>query len=414
MASDATYVIIGASLTGAKAAEALRAEGFGGRVIMVGEESERPYERPPLSKAVLLRAKPPEVAYVHEPGWYDDNGVELRLDTRATALDRLRHEVTLGDGERLAYTKLLLATGARARRLSLPGNDLDGVCYLRTIRESIRLRDTLAEGMQVVVIGTGWIGLETAAAARSRGADVTLVGPAMHPLYAVLGPKVGDLFAQLHRDRGVDLKLGSAVREFRGSAGRVSTVVTERGDELPADLVIVGVGIQPNTELAEAAGLDVVNGVVVDARLRTSDPDIFAAGDVADGFNPLLGVRVRVEHWANALNGGPAAARSMLGQEVVYDRVPYFFTDQYDLGMEYSGWSPPGTYDEVRFRGEVGKGEFIAFWLKEGRVRAGMNVNVWDVTEPIQALIRSGRPVNQAKLADPDTPLEEVVTQRLG
>jgi len=406
MASDETYVIIGASLTGARAAETLRAEGFDGRVVMVGEESDRPYERPPLSKKVLLRDAEPEVTYVHEPGWYDDNGVELRLGARATSIDRDRHEVLLRDGERLGYTKLLLATGGRARRLSVPGDDLDGVCYLRTMRESIRLRDALTEGLRVVVVGTGWIGLEVAAAARTRGAEVSLVGPRLNPLYAVLGPKVGDLFAQLHRDHGVELKLGSGVREFRGSAGRVSSVVTENGAELPADLVVVGIGIQPNIELAEAAGLDVVNGVVVDEHLRSSDPDVFAAGDVANNYNPLLGQRVRVEHWANALNTGPVAARSMLGQEAVFDRVPYFFTDQYDLGMEYSGFAPPGSYNEVLFRGDLAKREFIAFWLKDGRVLAGMNVNVWDVIAPIQALIRSGKPVDRAKLADPDTPLD--------
>jgi 3-phenylpropionate/trans-cinnamate dioxygenase ferredoxin reductase subunit len=410
MPSDETYVIIGASLTGAKAAETLREEGFEGQIVMVGEESDRPYERPPLSKAVLLRDAEPEVAYVHDVGWYDDNAVELRLGARATDIDRDRHEVRLRDGERLNYTKLLIATGGTARRLSVPGGDLDGVCYLRTMRESVRLRDTLNEGLRVVVVGTGWIGMEVAAAARTRGAEVSLVGPRLNPLYAVLGAKVGDLFAQLHRDRGVDLRLGSGVREFRGDAGRVSSVVTENGVELPADLVVVGVGIQPNTELAEAAGLDVVNGVVVDQYLRSSDPDIFAAGDVANNFNPLLGQRVRVEHWANALSGGPAAARSMLGpgKEVVYDPVPYFFTDQYDLGMEYAGWAPPGSYDEVLFRGDLDKREFIAFWLKSGRVLAGMNVNVWDVTEEIQRLIRSRQPIDRAKLADPDTPLQEL------
>jgi 3-phenylpropionate/trans-cinnamate dioxygenase ferredoxin reductase subunit len=409
MASDETYVIIGASLTGAKAAETLRSEGFDGRVVMVGEESDRPYERPPLSKAVLLLAKGPEVAYVHEQGWYDDNGVELRLGARAVAVDRDQREVALDDGERLGYTKLLLATGASARRLDLPGGDLDGVCYLRTMRQSVRLRDSLGEGQRVVVVGAGWIGLEVAAAARTRGGEVTLVEPSPTPLHAVLGPKVGDLFARLHRDHGVNLKLGTAVSEFRGAAGRVTAVVTDRGDELPADLVVVGVGVTPNTELAKAAGLEVANGVLVDERLRSSDPGIFAAGDVANNINPLLGQRVRVEHWANALNGGPVAARSMLGQDAVFDRVPYFFSDQYDLGMEYSGYAPPDSYDEVLFRGDVDKREFIAFWLADGRVLAGMNVNVWDVTEPIQALIRSGRPVDRARLADPETPLEQLL-----
>jgi NADPH-dependent 2,4-dienoyl-CoA reductase/sulfur reductase-like enzyme len=255
-----------------------------------------------------------------------------------------------------------------------------------------------------VIVGAGWIGLEVAAAARSHGNAVTVVEPQSTPLHAVLGQRMGEVFARLHRQHGVDLFTDTTVREIRGADGRVASVVTDRHAGLPADLVVVGIGALPNTQVAAAAGLEVDNGVVTDHALRASAPDVFAAGDVAASFHPLYGRHVRVEHWANALHGGPAAARSMLGQDVTYDRVPYFYTDQYDLGMEYSGLGGPG--DTVVCRGNPDDGAFIAFWMADGRVTAGMNVNVWDVTAPIQQLIRLRREVQPARLADPDTPLE--------
>jgi 3-phenylpropionate/trans-cinnamate dioxygenase ferredoxin reductase subunit len=406
--SDQTFVIVGASLAGAKAAETLREEGFAGRVVLVGEEAERPYERPPLSKGYLLGTDGLDKVFVHEPGWYAEHNVELRLGTAVTAVDRAAKEVVLAGGERLRYDRLLLTTGSVVRRLDVPGGDLIGIEYLRRLADSDRISAALAEGRRIVVVGAGWIGLEVAAAAVQRGATVTVVEVLDLPLQRVLGDELGRVFADLHREHGVDLRLGTGVREFRGDGGRVVAVVLADGSELPADTVLVGVGIAPATALAEAAGLDVDNGVLVDAALRTSDPDIFAAGDVANAHHPLLGERLRVEHWANALNGGPAAARSMLGHQVSYDQVPYFFSDQYDLGMEYSGYAPPGSYDEVVFRGDQPGREFIAFWLRDGRVLAGMNVNVWDVTDAIQELIRSGRVVDRAKLADPAVPLTDV------
>jgi 3-phenylpropionate/trans-cinnamate dioxygenase ferredoxin reductase subunit len=288
----------------------------------------------------------------------------------------------------------------------VPGADLDGVHYLRTLADADRLRAELtAGGRRVVVVGGGWIGLEVTAAARAHGNDVTVVEPQPTPLHQVLGPRMGGVFARLHRDHGVELLTGTTVREFRGSSSRVESVATDRHAGLPADLVVVGIGAAPNTQLAAAAGLEVDNGVVVDEQLRSATPDVYAAGDVASAYHPLYGRYVRVEHWANALHGGPAAARSMLGQEVSYDRVPYFYTDQYELGMEYSGLGGPG--DDVICRGDPDGGEFIAFWMSaDGRVTAGMNVNVWDVTGPIQELIRSRRRVQPARLTDPDTPLE--------
>jgi 3-phenylpropionate/trans-cinnamate dioxygenase ferredoxin reductase subunit len=405
MPEQEPFVLVGGGLAGAKAAETLREEGFDGPVVLLADEPELPYERPPLSKDYLLGKAPREKAQVHESGWYEAHDVDLRTGVRATALDPGAHRLTLDSGESLGYAKLLLATGASPRRLPVPGADLDGVRYLRTLGDSdALLADLSAGGRRVVIVGAGWIGLEVAAAARSYDNAVTVVEPQPTPLFGVLGQELGARFAALHRAQGVDLFTDTTVREFRGAKGRVESVVTDAHAGLPADLVVVGVGALPRTELAAAAGLEVDNGIVADHALRTSAPDVFAAGDVASSFRPLYGRHVRVEHWANALHSGPAAARSMLGQEVTFDRVPYFFTDQYDLGMEYSGLAGPGA--TVVYRGDPESGEYIAFWLEEGRVTAGMNVNVWDVTDPIQALIRSRQQVPAAALADVDTPLE--------
>jgi NADPH-dependent 2,4-dienoyl-CoA reductase/sulfur reductase-like enzyme len=419
MPSAQTYVIVGASLAGAKAAETLRAEGFDGAIALIGAEPDRPYERPPLSKDVLLGSKPPESAFVHEAGWYAEHDVDLRLGTRVTSVDRAARQVRLEDGSALGYAKLLLATGASARRLPVPGADLDGLLYLRTMPESATLAARIKQGGHVVIAGAGWIGLEAAAAARQAGCEVTIVEPESTPLQHAVGPELGEVFGRLHRAHGVTFRLGESIAELRGDPaggsvapgeahGTVRQVVTSAGTVLDADFVIAGIGAAPNVSLAADAGLDVEGGIATDASLRTSDPDIFAAGDVASAFNPLLGRRITVQHWSNALNGGPAAARAMLGQDVSYDRVPYFFTDQYDLGMETAGLPEPGAYDQVAYRGDPESGEFIAFWLSGGLLVAGMNVNVWDVREDIQALIRARQPVDAARLADPDIRLNEV------
>jgi 3-phenylpropionate/trans-cinnamate dioxygenase ferredoxin reductase subunit len=376
----------------------------------VGAETERPYERPPLSKGYLTGTAGRDTIYVHEPSWYDAHGVELHLGSRAVALDAAAHQVTLETGERLRYDKLLLATGSSPRRLTVPGADLDGVHYLRQAQDADRLRAALTGGgRRVVLVGGGWIGLEVAAAARGHGNDVTVVDPQPTPLRAALGDELGEMFAELHREHGVDLRLSTRVHELTGSGAHVTAVVTDDGDDLPADLAVVGVGARPNVDLAEQAGLAVEDGIVVDPALRSSDPDVYAAGDVASAYHPRLGRHLRVEHWANALHGGPAAARSMLGQHVSYDRVPYFYTDQYDLGMEYSGHAGAGGYDRLVYRGDRPRRQFIAFWLAGGRVAAGMNVNMWDVTSHIQDLIRSGEPVDPDRLADPDVPLADLV-----
>jgi len=409
MATEQTYVIVGASLAGAKAAQSLRDAGVDGRVVLIGDETERPYERPLLSKGYLIGKDERDKIYVHPEDWYAGHDVELRLDTRVTALDRDRSEVELSGGERIGYDRLLLATGASPRRLDLPGGDLQGIHYLRRTGDSDALRETFAGGGRLVVVGGGWIGLEVAAAARGYGVEVTLVEPQPTPLYGVLGPEVGKIFGRLHRAHGVDLRTGSGVEGFEGSGGRVTGVVTSGGTVVPADMVVVGVGITPNVELAEAAGLDLaLGGVAVDELLRSSDPGIWAAGDVASAVNPLLGARVRVEHWANASNQGKAAGLSMADQGEPYAKLPYFYTDQYDLGMEYHGWVGPDGADEVVLRGDPESGEWLAFWLSGGRVQAGMTVNVWDQGDPVKALARDRASVDRSRLADPGVPLDDL------
>ncbi|MER8014372.1 NAD(P)/FAD-dependent oxidoreductase [Streptomyces griseoluteus] len=414
--ADQTFVIVGGGLAGAKAAETLRAEGFTGRVILICDELDHPYERPPLSKGHLLGKTERDSVFVHEPAWYARNDIELHLGQTVDAVDRAARTVRLGDdGTLIRYDKLLLVTGAEPRRLDVPGTDLAGVHHLRRLAHAERLKGVLAalgrDNGHLVIAGAGWIGLEVAAAARQYGAEVTVIEPEPAPLYGALGPELGNLFAELHREHGVRFHFGVRLTEIIGQDGMVLAARTDDGEEHPAHDVLAAIGAAPRTGLAEAAGLELADpalggGIMVDERLRTSDPDIHAAGDVAN--IPLAGGRLRVEHWANARSGGPAAARAMLGQDVTYDRVPSFFSDQYDLGMEYSGWAPPGTYDQVVIRGDAGKREFIAFWVREGRVLAGMNVNVWDVTEHIQRLVRSGAEVDVEALADPHVPLAEL------
>ncbi|WP_369182191.1 NAD(P)/FAD-dependent oxidoreductase [Streptomyces sp. Y1] len=406
--SERPIVVVGASLGGAKAAQALREAGYEGGIVLIGEEHERPYERPPLSKGFLLGKEPREKIYVHPPQWYAEHDVTLRLGTPVVSIDPAAHTVTLADDGEVAYSKLLLTTGSVPRRLPVPGADQDGVLYLRRVEDSERIKAVLRPGARIAVIGAGWIGLEVAAAARSAGAHVTVLEAAELPLLRVLGREVAEVFADLHRDHGVDLRFGTQVAELTGAGGTVNGVRLGDGTLVDADAVVVGIGISPATALAEAAGLTVDNGIKTDQHLRTSDPDVYAAGDVANAFHPLFGTHLRVEHWANAVNQPQTAARAMLGEDAVYDRVPYFFSDQYDLGLEYLGYVAPGDYDQVVFRGDRAGREFIAFWLSGGRVLAGMNVNVWDVTDPIRELVRSQRVVDPARLADPDVPLDKL------
>jgi 3-phenylpropionate/trans-cinnamate dioxygenase ferredoxin reductase component len=405
MAAD-RIVIIGAGLAGAKAAEALRGQGFDGDVVLIGDEPHRPYERPPLSKDVLTGKADRDSVFVHSEQWYAEKGVELRLGVAATSIDRANHRVTLADSSTVGYDKLLLATGASPRVPPIPGADARGVHYLRRFEDTERLKATLTPGLRLAIIGAGWIGLEVAAAAREAGVAVTVLEALELPLLRVLGPELGLVFAELHHEHGVDLRFGVTVREITTTEdGTATGVRLADGTEIEADNVLVAIGAAPGTRLAEEAGLEVHNGIVVDAGLRTSDPDIYAAGDSANALHPLLGKHIRVEHWANAVHQPAIAAAAMLGNDATYDELPYFYTDQYDLGMEYVGHTEPGGYDQIVFRGDVAKREFIAFWLAGNRIVAGMNVNIWDVTDSIKDLIRSGTFVDPDRLANPTYPL---------
>ncbi|WP_427895374.1 NAD(P)/FAD-dependent oxidoreductase [Kribbella sp. GL6] len=411
--ADEQIVIVGASLAGATAAETLREDGWSGRIVLIGSEKSLPYERPPLSKDVLLGKAETGAAQLHDQQWYDDHTIDLRLGTTVTAIDPAAHTVTLDDGSQVPYTKLLIATGSRVRELDVPGAELPGVHYLRTAEESQALTEAYAAKPRVVVVGAGWIGLEAAAAARERGCEVTVVEPQSTALAAVLGEEVGGLFADLHRAHGVQFRFGTGVEGFEGT-GKVTGVKVTGGEVIPADLVIVGVGVRPNTELAAAAGIEVAtpengSGIVTGPDLRTKVADVYAAGDVVRWDHPLLGRSIRVEHWQNAKDTGAAAAKSMLGEDVSHDAIPYFFTDQFDLGMEYAGEVPRGTSYHVVLRGDPKSGAYLAFWLDDqNHVLAGMHVNTWDTIDAVSALIRSGKQVDPARLADTSVELTEI------
>ncbi len=403
MSDSPGIVVVGAGLAAAKAIETLREEGFEGAITLIGDEADRPYERPALSKDYLQGKKSSDDLFVHPEGWYDDHQVDTRFGDAAISIDREARTVTLASGDTIPYDQLLLTTGSRPNTLKIPGADLAGVFSLRRIDDSDQIRASFSSAKKLVVIGAGWIGLETAAAARAAGLDVTVLEYAALPLQRVLGDELATYFAELHCKNGVDLRTSVSVTSLDGTEGRV-TSVRVGDEEIPADMVIVGVGISPNSELASEAGIAVDNGITVDERLRTSDPTIFAAGDVANARNAALGDAIRVEHWDNAIRQGKLAAKSMLGEEVAYDWQPYFYTDQFDLGMEYVGYA--SAEDDVVIRGDKDSGEFIAFWLSEGVLKAGMNVNVWDVNDDIRALI--GKTVDPARLADPDIALSDL------
>jgi 3-phenylpropionate/trans-cinnamate dioxygenase ferredoxin reductase subunit len=404
--TDSQFVIVGASLAGAKAAEELRTLGFDGRIVLIGREHELPYERPPLSKDYLRGESKRTDMQVHDRPYYEQHDIDLRLGVTVTTIDPSQGSVTLEDGELVKFDALLLSTGSDPRMLRLPGAELDGIHYLRTVDDSDALRERFAKGGHVAVIGGGWIGSEIAASARQGKLEVTMISDQELPNAGVLGREVGEFYRDVHASHGVELVLGDGAAAFEGD-GAVSAVRTQSGALVECDFVVVGAGAIPNTLLAEAAGIEVDNGIVVDAHLRSSVPNVFAAGDVANAWYPFYEKRVRVEHWNTALKQGPAAAASMAGGDHPYDELPYFFSDQYDVGMEYSGLTQ--IDDEVVFRGSREDGEFIAFWLRDGRVTAGMNVNVWDVNEDVQALIRSRRQIDVAALTDTDTELKSLV-----
>jgi 3-phenylpropionate/trans-cinnamate dioxygenase ferredoxin reductase subunit len=405
MKNKPSFVIVGGGMAGAIATQTLREEGFDGKITLLGQEPNAPYERPPLSKDYLQGKADRDSIFVHPEPWYAEHAVELSLGSTVTSLDPASRTI----GERLSYDKLLLATGSKPRRLDVPGADLDGVYYLRNVEESDWLKIEFAQANRVVIIGAGWIGLETAAAARAAGLDVTLLVSGDLPLQHVLGPEAAPIFDELHRSHGVDLRYRTTAVELTGRHGRVTGVMLSDGTRIDADMIIVGIGAVPRTEIAADAGLKIDNGIVVDEHLRTSDPDIFAAGDIARTYNPRLGRHIRVEHWANARRQGVVAAKAMLGQDAADVRPSYFFTDQYDLSMEYTGDIGPAGYDRVIFRRHADSDQMIVFWLSEQRVQAGMNINIWDVADDIERLIQSARPINADDLADPAIPLASFV-----
>lgn len=405
MAGSPTFVIIGGGLAGAKAAEALRGKGFDGQVVLFGAEERLPYERPPLSKEYMAGKKTVEEFTVQPQSWYAEHDVDLKLGTEVTTLDRTAHMVAFNSGDHEHYDKLLLATGSRSRKPPIPGSDADGVYYLRTVDDATELLAQFTEGRRLAIIGAGWIGLEVAASARGLGADVTVVETAALPLQASLGKEAGEVFGGLHRDHGVDLRVGTTVDEITTADHKATGLRLGDGSTVEADAVLVAVGAQPNVEFAERSGLVIADGgLAVDESLKTSDDDIFAVGDIAAAEHPLFGVPIRTEHWANALKQPAVAVDGMLGTPGSYDELPYFFTDQFDLGMEYVGYAP--QYQMAITRGDLGTREFTMFWLDGGhRVLAGMNVNIWEGLDDIKALIRSRRPVDVGALADPSVSL---------
>ena len=405
--AEQTFAIVGAGMAGAKAAETLREEGFDGRIVLIGAEPEAPYERPPLSKGYLVGESPREDARVHPDGYYRDHAIEL-VHGAVTALDPAGHTLELDGGHTLSYDRVLIATGAVPRRPPIAGAELDGVHVLRTLADADALRGALEAGATPAVVGAGWIGSEVAASARGMGCDVTLVEAADQPLNGVLGPRLGAFFARVHREHGVQLLTNARIERIEGR-GRVEGIRLADGTRVACDAVVLGVGVALDTRLAEAAGLRVDGGVLADEHLRASHPDVFAAGDVANAWRPRYGRHVRVEHWANALEQGPAAARAMLGRGEPFDTLPYFFSDQYDVGMEYVGLHGPA--DRLVLRGRPDERHFHAFWLTDdGHVSAAMHVHEWESIEPLKALVAGGMAVDAERLADEGEPLAATTT----
>ncbi|MBN9150912.1 MAG: FAD-dependent oxidoreductase [Cryobacterium sp.] len=409
MATRKSFIIVGGGLAGVSAAEELRKQGFDGTIQIIGKEPHAPYIRPPLSKGYLNGSDGLDAVFVHPESWYAENNIELLTNTTVYGVNARDHEVTLDGGKPIHYDKLLLATGSSPRLLTIDGAELGGVHYLRTLDDSKELHKELAGGgRKLVLIGSGWIGMEVGATARTLGNDVTILEQVPVPLANAIGDELGMMFHDLHKEHGVDMRMSVVVDKIVGSHGKVAGVQLKDGELIPADLVLIGVGAVPNVALADDAGLVTENGIVVDQAMQSSDPDIFAAGDVANAFHPLANMRLRSEHWANALNEGPAAARGMLGQNESFEDIPYFYTDQYDVGMEYSGYGPMTRGAKIVYRGDRDKREFIAFWLKDGRVVAGMNVNVWDVNDQVQRIIREGKEMDEARLTDESVDLKDI------
>lgn len=378
-------VIVGGGLAAGTAVAALRDAGYDGDVVLHAAEPHLPYERPPLSKGYLTGDAEADSMLVHPSSWYAENNVEVRTGSRVERIDADAHTVTAG-GATESFDRLLIATGAFPRHLAAADESGAPVAYLRTREDSDRLRSAFTPGHRIAVLGGGFLGLEVAAAARAAGADVTVLEALDLPLLRVLGPEIGAVFADLHREHGVDLRLGAKVTGFDGD-GRRARLTVDGSADVDADLLVVGIGASPDVALAEAAGLTVDDGILVDERMRTSRPDVFAAGDVARAHHPVLGRSIRVEHWDNAIRQGRVAGSTMAGGDAEATDLPYFFTDQYDLGMEYVGDVGPDGYDEVVVRGDLAKRVFKAYWVSDGLVVAAMQANDWDASETLRPAI---------------------------
>jgi 3-phenylpropionate/trans-cinnamate dioxygenase ferredoxin reductase component len=407
------FVIVGAALAGASAAAALREGGFAGELTLIGAEPLMPYNRPPLSKGYLRGQDRFEDQLVNPPAYYAEHGITLRLGVRADAIDATRRIVSLERGDEVPYDRLLVATGGRNRTLTTPGADLPGIFQLRTVEDCDRIRAAAKPGRRAVVIGMGFIGSEVAASLRQMGIEVTAVEGHPVPLARVLGPEVGAVLAGIHREKGVELVLEDSVAVFEG-AGRVERVRTTKGRVLPCDFVVAGIGIVPNAELLAAAGATVDNGVLVDEHCRTSLPDVYAAGDVANHLHPVFG-RLRVEHWNNGYRQGRAAARAMLDGAEPYDYMHSFWSDQYEHVVEYIGFAP--TWDRLVFRGDPAGRKFLGFYLKDGVVRAAMGLDRGgDPEDPkgdselavVAGLIRDRVPADPGRLADESVDLKRL------
>ena len=405
MANIASYVIVGAGIAGNAAAETLRKQGFEGEVHLVGAEPHRPYDRPPLSKEFLSGSKEQDKLFFKPEDFYAEHSIQLHLGTEATALDPTSKTLTLADGSSLRFDKLLLATGSRVRTLPIPGSELEGIHYLRTIDDSQAIARSMNSASRVVIVGAGFIGSEVAAVCKTAGLEVTVLEIQPQPMAHILGEEMGAIYANLHTSRGIDLRLQEGISGIRGSS-RAEQVTTDQGNAIDCDFVVIGVGIAPDTALAESAGLEVDRGILVDEHCQTSHPDIYAAGDVANWFHPGLGHRLRVEHWDNALNQGAAAAKSMLGAPEPYSPTLYFWSDQYDLSIQYLGHAT--EWDEIAVRGNPDEEKFTAFYLKDGLVHGALVVNNFRDIRPTRTLIGQKTPITAASLSDESINLKQL------
>lgn len=402
MTQEFGTVIIGAGIGGGTAVEALRDGGYTSSIALIGADPAAPYYRPDLSKKVMLEDSDPSESALRGEDWYPAHDVTTFFATSVAELDAKNRTLTLDSGDTLTYGQAILATGSVPRALDVPGAELGNIHTLRDAGDAVAIRSQFGQGQKVVIIGGGWIGLEVAAAAKSNGCDVTVVLRSGPPLKSVLGEEIGRYFEDLHRANGIEFLADADTVRFSG-AKAVETVETTAGD-LPADLVVVGIGADPIIDLAKSAGLDTDNGVLVDEHMRSSEPTIFAIGDIANARNTLLDKRLRVEHWDNAVRHAAVAAATITGAEEEYDWQPYFYTDQFDLGMEYVGHG--SSDDDVVIRGDKSTGEFIVFWTRGGKVSAAMNVNIWDYGDELRALV--GKSVSAARLQDETIEITEL------